>query len=236
MKCSSSMYVRLVGKRCSRSIVSEPMHANDDGNEKVAKRARATSDDQLHNAVVGSGYPVGYTKSEVDLPLSSTTGVSHTPSQSVYHDEGLFVHIASFCDHRTTIRLCTVTKSYCQSRSHLIGKVLYRADVNKTKSICDPINSSTKKSLLLGHTYAHRKSCTNEAASNNKDDKENEDVTTNATSGKMDDACGERPKTSTAGGEFLDGQELIDALMLRVTFDLRWIPTPCPILPWGRKY
>ena len=229
------MYVRLVGKRCSRSIVSEPMHANDDGNEKVAKRARTTSDDQLHNAVVGSGYPVGYTKGEADLPSSSTTVVRHTPSQSVYHDEGLFVHIASFCDHRTTIRLCTVTKSYCKGRSRLIGKVLYRADTNKTKPKCDPINTSTKKSRLLEHTYAHRKPCTKEPVAPNND-KKNKDVTTNVTSGKMDDACDESPNTSTAGGEFLDGQELIDALMLRVTFDLRWIPTPCPILPWGRKY
>ena len=230
------MYDSLVGKRCSsRLLASETVHAANDGNEKLAKRARRTTDGQLHT-LVHSEYPGRMINRVVNAPSSSATVVRHTPSQSVYHDEGLFVHIASFCDHRTTIRFCTVTKSYCKSRSRLIGKVLYRADSNATKPKCDPINPSTKESLLLGHTYAHRKSCTNEVASN-KDDKENKDVTdqcqrqTNTCS-----LCGEKPKPSTAGGEFLDGQELIDALMLRVTFDLRWIPTPCPILPWGRKY
>ena len=226
------MYDCLVGKRL---LASEPLQANGGNDEKAAKRARRITVGPLHT-FVHSECP-GRIKCVVNSPSSSTSAVSHTPSQSVYHDEGLFVHIASFCDHRTTIRLCTVTKSYCQSRSRLIGKVLYRADTNKTKPKCDPTNTSTKKSRLLGHTYAHRKPCTNEpVASNNKDDKENKDANTNGAIGKMDDACGEIPKTSTTGGEFLDGQELIDALMLRVTFDLRWIPTPCPILPWGRKY
>lgn len=230
MKSSPSMYDCLVGKRCGGSLASEPKHAY---NEKVAKRARRTTDDQLHT-FVGSGYPDGRIKCESNNSPSSTAVVSHTPFQSVYHDEGLFVHIASFCDHRTTIRLCTVTKAYCKSRSHLTGMVLYRADANQTKPNCDII-PSPKQLLPLGHTYARRKPCTNEVAPNNWHGEENKGIPTNATTSKMGDACGERQTTPEAGGGFLDGQELIDALMLRVIFDLRWIPTPCPILHWGRK-
>ena len=236
MKCSPSMHDCLLGvapgkRRCPAQLQASAPAAVHFLHEKVlAKRARTTAE----HTRIPSGYPDRVLKSQHDIPQpSSTTAVDACPSSlSVCHDEGLFLHIASYCDHRTTIRLCTVTKSYCQARSHLIGKMLYRSDVAKvepTGGICG-LHPSSRESLLLGHTYAHR------ASKPKVTSKKHDDDGVNATAGKKGGLCEEPPKPATAeGGGFLDGQKLIDALMLRVTFDLRFIPSPCPISHFGRN-
>ena len=235
MKCSPSIHDCLLGvapgskRRCPAQLQAPAPAAVHVLNEKVAKRARTTAE----HTRIPSGYPDRVLKSQHSIPQpSSTTAVDVcSPSQSVYRDEGLFLHIASYCDHRTTIRLCTVTKSYCKGRSHLIGKMLYRSDVAKVEptGICG-LHPSSNASLVLGHTYAHRANKPKVAS------KEHGDGSANATAGKKGGLCEEKPKPATAEDHgFLDGQKLIDALMLRVTFDLRFIPSPCPISHFGRN-
>lgn len=194
------------GKRRS---VSAFTCCQDDNVEKVAKKYRLTVPSDKERSI----------GMDIDNDKIISTAADRTAGQVIYHDDGLFVHIASFCDLTTNVRLCTATKANCEGRSRLTGRLLYCASAPRSPATCVPILSQ-KELLLLGSAHACRgKKCVHEE--NNLHD----------SAPKLDCKGLSSTGEPSAGDEFLDGQELIKALMMRVTFDLRWIPTPMVIPP-----
>lgn len=48
------------------------------------------------------------------------TDILHGPETSVFMEDGLFVRIASFCDSKELLRICTLTKSDMQRKCELV--------------------------------------------------------------------------------------------------------------------